>query len=73
MTEAQFWMRVVKYQAQWPSQRLGQAAFNVLCEVRPDLAEKVRGSGIDPFYVREPSDKRWFGFLKFLAENWGDA
>ena len=30
--------------------RYGQALFNALTKIRPQLAEKVRGSRIDPFY-----------------------
>lgn len=52
--------------------RLGQTAFNVLSRVRPDIAENVRGSSLDPFYA----DHMQFGYEKvanFLAhvrENW---
>lgn len=31
-------------------QRLGQMYFNMLLGIRPDLAEKLRGSLRDPFY-----------------------
>ena len=51
--------------------RFGQAAFNVLAEVRPDLAEQVRGTQRDPFYARDASDPRLGRFAAFLAENWG--
>jgi hypothetical protein len=30
--------------------RLGQIYFNLLCEVRPTLAEEIRGSMLDPFF-----------------------
>lgn len=30
--------------------RYGQALFNALTKIRPQLAEKVRGTTIDPFY-----------------------
>ena len=30
--------------------RLGQYFFNMLCEVRPAIAEQLRGSMLDPFY-----------------------
>lgn len=48
------------------SWRMGQTYFNVLHEVRPDLAEKVRGAFLDPFHndVMVPS------FLNFLAAEW---
>lgn len=31
-------------------ERIGQAAFNVLNELDPDLADMIRGSLVDPFY-----------------------
>lgn len=30
--------------------RLGQIFFNDLCDVRPAIAEQLRGSMLDPFY-----------------------
>lgn len=30
--------------------RAGQALFNALLLVRPDLAEEIRGTDLDPFY-----------------------
>lgn len=47
-------------------QRRGQWAFNVLSAQRPDLAEFVRASGLDPFY----EDSRMNDFLDFVGENW---
>ena len=45
--------------------RLGQTAFNVLCDIHPLLAEKVRGNGdIDPFYV----DKHIPKFFEFIMK-----
>ena len=38
------------------SLRYGQVLFNTLCEVRPGLAEQLRGSNIDPFYKDLPTD-----------------
>lgn len=55
-------------------QRAGQAMFNVLERMRPDLAEKVRGTDFDPFYA---SSLEWEGrskvdaFRKWLRDNWG--
>ena len=46
--------------------RLGQNAFNLLREYRPDLAEEVRGSYADPFCL----DERLSEFEKFIRENW---
>lgn len=33
-----------------PGWRLGQAAFNVLRENRPDLSEQIRATKLDPFH-----------------------
>lgn len=50
MTFEKFLDKLVEYRNSNPSQRHGRAFFNLLCEVRPDLAERLRGSTIDPFY-----------------------
>lgn len=52
---------------QW---RYGQAMFNHLLEVRPDLAEAVRGTDKDPFYVKELADPRWDRFVEFIESEW---
>lgn len=49
-----------------PDWRLGQSFFNVLREVRPDLAERVRGTKVDPFYV----DDKVTDFLNFVGSRW---
>lgn len=49
-------------------QRRGQAAFNLLHVLRPDLADLVRGSEHDPFYT----DERLPAFLEWLGERWHD-
>lgn len=42
-------------------QREGQAAFNALCDVRPDVAEEVRGSDklYNPFYDNSRLEAFW--------------
>jgi len=49
-----------------PGERLGQAYFNALQDVRPDLAAKVRANGLDPFY----EDERLSAFLSYLSKVW---
>lgn len=50
-----------------PAWRAGQAYFNVLYSLRPDLSEQVRGSAeLDPFHV----DARLPAFLAFVMEEW---
>lgn len=48
------------------NQRFGQAAFNVLVEVRPDISEKIRGSLKDPFY----KDERLSEFFQYVQGEW---
>lgn len=50
----------------WGAQRAGQAYFNVLADVRPDLAEPIRGSLLDPFY----KDDKLGAFLTAVGERW---
>jgi hypothetical protein len=50
MTYGQYLERVMVVMASNPSWRQGQTMFNVLWEVNPALAERVRGSLVDPFY-----------------------
>lgn len=44
-----------------PSWRYGQAYFNTLCDVAPELAEEIRGRDLDPFHRDEvlPSFLVW--------------
>lgn len=51
-------------------ERYGQAMFNHLYEVRPDLSEQIRATDADPFYVSELSDPRWDRFISFIEKNW---
>lgn len=51
------------------NERNGQAMFNHLYEVRPDLSEQVRATDKDPFYLM-PSDPRFRAFISFIEENW---
>lgn len=52
--------------------RYGQALFNLLTEVRPDLAEQVRGSDKDIFFMRGPQDNfdQWDRFATFIESQW---
>lgn len=48
-------------------QRFGQACFNVLATVRPDLSEALRGDAtLDPFYV----DYKLPEFFAYVEERW---
>ena len=53
MTYDEFHHKVVMVHASQPVKddlRLGQIYFNMLCEVRPKIAEEIRGSMLDPFF-----------------------
>ena len=52
-----------------PEQRAGQFMFNMLNLLRPDLANRIRGTGEDPFY----EDVRIPLMLAWLAEHWTDT
>jgi hypothetical protein len=49
-----------------PHWRMGQTYFNVLNDVRPDIAELVRGGKDDPYY----DDINIGGFLIFVEGKW---
>lgn len=49
-----------------PEQREGQAYFNALYMVRPELANSVRAGYLDPFY----RDEKLSEFSSYLLENW---
>lgn len=49
--------------------RWGQAVFNVLYEMRPDLSEQIRGTDLDPFY----RDDRVREALRWIRSNWVQA
>lgn len=51
-------------------ERYCQAMFNHLHEVRPDLAEAIRGSDKDPYYSVGPQTSEWTRFVAYLQENW---
>jgi hypothetical protein len=45
-----------------PDWRVGQAHFNVLADLAPDVADAVRGTNLDPFY----DDARLDAFLRHV-------
>ena len=69
MTFEDYTKAVDKAQAKHPEWRLGQTAFNVLWELRPDLSEQVRATEIDPFH----STARLPQFFAWVQERWDGA
>lgn len=69
-----FWWLVGYIQAQHPEWRRGQTEFNVLETVRPELANLIRATGIDPFYIahldRPDSEQKMQEFCDFVEKNW---
>lgn len=48
------------------SQRMGQAYFNALKSIYPEVAEIVRESDADPFYADDPKDPRMVKFFDVI-------
>lgn len=61
-----FCVQVRLRQVEVPTERFGQAAFNTLHNIRPDLSERVRGTNLDPFH----NDAALADFYAFAQENW---
>lgn len=53
MSLTAFLSNVISYNTANPRQRPGQALFNVLYMVRPDLSEQIRATELDPFHSME--------------------
>lgn len=53
-----------------PKERIGQAFFNHLLMVRPDIAEEIRATDADPFYLTEAKGPVWDNFVKHLEKRW---
>lgn len=68
MTLSDFYAGVAEYNKANPAQRHGQALFNYLWSVRPDLSEQIRSTELDPFY----EDKRLPETYEWLMDNWDD-
>lgn len=64
-------VRVVQDGETW---RMGQALFNVLSELRPDISKAIRATTNDPFHVGGPEywkDPRWERAVLFIEAHWG--
>lgn len=53
------------YEASKGEYRYGQAIFNALSHVRPDIANRLAGSRIDPFFENDVSKPAW-DFIEIL-------
>lgn len=50
ISHAEFLEKLTDYHIEHPSQRYGQAVFNLMYELLPAYADIFRGSHMDPFY-----------------------
>jgi hypothetical protein len=67
MTQDKFWFEVGRSLTKEGSQlRVGQAAYNLLHENRPDLSFKIIGTHLDPFY----DNSKLGAFANFIRKNW---
>ena len=46
-------IRVLEMQTKYPEFRIGQCLYNALYDNNPELAEKVNGTELDPFYTKD--------------------
>jgi hypothetical protein len=46
--------------------RIGQVYFNLLFDIRPDIAEEMRGSIVDPFFKRRITEV----VRSFVTDRW---
>lgn len=60
MTKQEFLVKVREYMHFNPEQRFGQACFNVLYIEEPEVADMIRTTEFDPFYL----DSRVDAFLR---------
>ena len=50
MTKQEFYTKMASIKKTNPHLRWGQIAFNLMYEINPEVANKYRGSDIDPFH-----------------------
>ena len=55
----------------YPEWRKGQAYFNYLYQLYPDVADKIRGTEFDPFYAdhKKNPDEEINKFLDYISKN----
>lgn len=66
LTFSQYMCLVAAELVKQPDWRVGQAFYNILRAQRPDLAEKVDATDLDPYY----EDSNLTRFLHFIRNNW---
>lgn len=67
MTFTEFIMNSATYfEKNKKEQRYGQALYNYLAKVRPDIAGEIMGTSVDPFHRTSVSDEVW----TFIRSRW---
>lgn len=70
ITIYQFYQNLEKRQKEKPRERFGQAAYNLLWEMRGDIACLI-SEREDPFYsVKSNQDPGWRKFIAFVESHW---
>lgn len=69
MLLSEFYVVVSKRQQTNKYERYGQALFNALDQIRPDLAARIVATDLDPFY-RSDSKGMDSALANWLWENW---
>lgn len=61
--------QAVKARTKNMGERQGQAAFNILLECKPLLAESIRETELDPFHA-STDGQTWRDFTAFISAFW---
>lgn len=65
-------LRYQRIKMKVPSIRRGQIMFNYLNDCHPSMAEQIRATPRDPFFLddREDNPLVWDNFINFIHQNW---
>ncbi len=66
VTYSEYVVAAAKYYQENSEERMGQAYFNVLCVIRPDISEKIRGTNKSAFY----NNKKLAEMLDEVYKQW---
>lgn len=69
----EFYAAVTDYREKYPEQRAGQALFNVLHDVRPDISEAIRGTSMDPFHAPSTAHPSYTAAVRYIESKWYGA
>ena len=58
-----------KYQTAYPMWRRGQTLFNAVNSLYPEIADRLRGTDIDPFHRNDRYGECWDYIIRMLNDN----